>query len=95
MGTLVTGSKAFVARLWGNDAPLTATAGFMLAALAACSVGLLVDARLVLGAPVWLKPAKFALSIAVYSLTLAWLFGHLSSFGTRTGRTPGSCPPTR
>jgi len=88
MGSLVTGSKALVARLWRNNAPLTATAGVMLAALAACALGLLVDPRLVLGAPVWLKPAKFALSIAVYSLTLAWLFGYLPSF-VRTRRIVG------
>jgi len=88
MGSLVTGSKVFLVRLWRNDAPLTATAGVMLAALAACTVGLLADPRLVLGAPVWLKPAKFALSIAIYSLTLAWVFGYLPSF-VRTRRSVG------
>jgi len=88
MGSIVTASQAFVARLWRNDAPLTATAGVMLVALTASGVGLLVDPRLVLGAPVWLKPAKFAASIALYSLTLAWLFGHLPSF-VRTRRSVG------
>ena len=29
------------------------------------------------GAPAWLKPAKFAASIAIYTLTLAWVFTYL------------------
>ena len=52
-------------RLWRTDAPLTVTGILMLPALAMAAVGLLVDPRLVTGAPAWLKPAKFALSIAV------------------------------
>lgn len=88
MGTLVTRYQAFLVRLWRNDAPLTATAGVMLVALAGCAVGLLVDPRLVLGAPVWLKPAKFAVSIALYSVSLAWLFGYLPAF-VRTRRIVG------
>lgn len=36
-----------------------------------------VDDRQLLGVNVWHKPAKFALSIAVYLLTMAWLLGEL------------------
>jgi hypothetical protein len=39
---------------------------------------MLVDPRIITGAPAWLKPLKFAISTAVYSLTLAWVFGWLS-----------------
>ncbi|GAB4054205.1 hypothetical protein [Catellatospora paridis] len=49
----------------------------MAAVLVVAAVGLVVDDRTVGGQPVWLKPAKFAVSIAVYGLTLAWLLGHL------------------
>lgn len=35
----------------------------------------LVDHRTVDGVGVWLKPAKFLVSVAVFSLTTAWLFG--------------------
>ena len=38
---------------------------------------MLVDPRIITGAPAWLKPFKFAVSTAVYSLTLAWIFGWL------------------
>jgi hypothetical protein len=49
----------------------------MLAALAASLAGLGLDPRMITGAPAWLKPAKFAASIAIYSFTLAWVFTYL------------------
>lgn len=39
----------------------------------ATGAGLLVDDRTLVGAPIWLKPLKFTLSLAIYALTLAWL----------------------
>jgi hypothetical protein len=60
--------------LWRGSAPLTAAGLLMLAVLAATLVGLATDPRTVTGAPVWLKPAKFAVSIAIYTCTLAWVF---------------------
>jgi hypothetical protein len=77
MSSLFARSKGLVARLWHIDAPLTVTALSMLVALAAFGLGLWLDPRLVLGAPVWLKPAKFAASIAIYCLTLVWVFSQL------------------
>jgi hypothetical protein len=35
--------------------------------------GILADPRIVTGAPAWLKPAKFAISISIYCFTLLWL----------------------
>jgi hypothetical protein len=60
----------------GNRA-LTVLSGVMAALLAVSIAGLFLDDRTVLGQPVWLKPAKFALSFVVYGLTLAWLLAHL------------------
>jgi hypothetical protein len=59
--------------LWRASAPLTAAGGLMLAAFAVTLVGLWADPRTILGAPAWLKPAKFAISIAIFSLTMAWM----------------------
>jgi hypothetical protein len=61
-------------RLWQGSIPLTATGLLMLAAFAGTLVGLAVDPRIITGAPAWLKPAKFAVSIAIYVFTLAWIF---------------------
>jgi hypothetical protein len=46
----------------------------MLIGLAIAIAGLSADPRVITGAPAWLKPAKFAISIAVYVFTLAWVF---------------------
>src|SRR5688572_30632904 len=60
--------------LWRSNRPLTAVAAVMLVMLVPFVVGLLMDPRTITGAPAWLKPAKFAISTAIYSLTLAWVF---------------------
>jgi hypothetical protein len=39
----------------------------------AAVVGLIVDDRVLLGAPLWFKPLKFAASFGLYALTLAWM----------------------
>lgn len=66
--------------LWRTSRPLTAVALVMLAALVPFVVGLFVDPRFITGAPAWLKPAKFAVSTAIYSLTLAWVFRALPAW---------------
>jgi len=75
-------------RFWMTDAPLTATGLLMIPALAAALVGLWLDPRVITGAPAWLKPAKFAISIAIYALTLVWVFTYLPEW-TRTRRVAG------
>jgi len=69
--------KTALTNLWKSDAKLTAMGMVMLALLAVAGVGLVFDPRVITGAPAWLKPAKFAASIAIYSLTLAWVFMYL------------------
>ena len=69
--------RDFFSTLWRASAPLTAAAVVLLGLLAASLAGLLLDPRVITGAPAWLKPAKFAVSTAVYSLTLAWFFTFL------------------
>lgn len=48
-----------------------------LAVLAVLIVLMLIDERQMTGVSLWLKPAKFAASIAVYLLTMAWLIDRL------------------
>jgi hypothetical protein len=70
----------FLGRLWRADAPLTGTGVAMLAVLVLALLGLWLDPRTITGMPAWLKPAKFALSIAIYTLTLAWVFQWLQAW---------------
>ncbi len=63
--------------LWNTNKPLTALGLLMLPVLALTLIGLVVDPRMITGAPAWLKPAKFAVSIAIYSFTFAWIFSYL------------------
>lgn len=56
---------------------LTVLAVVMSGLLLISVIGLFADERTVVGQPAWLKPAKFAISFVVYSLTLAWLLSHL------------------
>ncbi|MET7419001.1 hypothetical protein [Dactylosporangium sp. NPDC005555] len=51
--------------------------------------GVLVDDRLVVGSPAWLKPFKFGVSLGVYAVTLAWLLRHARR-GRRTGWWAGT-----
>ena len=88
MERLLNRATTVLARLWRGSAPLTATGVFMLAVLAVSLVGLVVDPRMVTGAPVWLKPVKFAISTAIYMLTLAWVFTLLPEW-PRTRRGVG------
>jgi hypothetical protein len=75
--TGITRLTTLVERLWNTDPPLTATGVLMFVALAASVAGMVVDPRTILGAPAWLKPAKFAASFVAYTLTLAWVFTYL------------------
>jgi hypothetical protein len=62
-------------RTWHR--PLVVTTGLMIATLVVSVAGLLVDDRELGGEPIWLKPFKFSVSIAVYAITLAWLISLL------------------
>ena len=52
-----------------------------------------VDDRVLLGAPVWLKPLKFAVSFFTYSGTLAWMLGNLREGRCGAPAGPSSPPP--
>jgi hypothetical protein len=60
-------------RAWAFSRPLALVGVAMLLTLLAALAGILVDPRVVTGAPAWLKPAKFAISISIYCFTLLWL----------------------
>lgn len=41
--------------------------------------GIFLDPRYITGAPAWLKPLKFALSISIYSFTLLWFLSFVDT----------------
>jgi hypothetical protein len=69
--------------------PLLAFAVAMVVLAGAAAVMAGIDQRAVTGAGVWFKPLKFAISGAVYTLTLAWLVGHVQR-GRRTADRAGT-----
>jgi hypothetical protein len=75
MGDVMDESSGLV-RGW--HPPMLLFAGVMAVATVASLVGLVVDSRVLLGAPIWLKPLKFAISMVAYCLTWAWMFSLLT-----------------
>jgi hypothetical protein len=73
----MSGMRTQLDRLWRASRPLTATGIVMLVAFAASLAAMAVGHGYILGAPTWLKPAKFAISTAIYVFTLAWIFTYL------------------
>jgi hypothetical protein len=80
----VNGLTAATRRLWRASRPLTAAGLGLLMVFAVALAGLAIDPRVVAGAPVWLKPAKFAISTGVYALTLAWVTTYLHGWSRLT-----------
>jgi hypothetical protein len=70
--------RTLLARL-RREAPALTIVGFVMAVdLVFCLIGLVVDTRVITGAPAWLKPAKFALS----TMIAAWSFAYCISATT-------------
>ncbi|MDQ1610639.1 MAG: hypothetical protein QOG00_570 [Pyrinomonadaceae bacterium] len=63
-----------------RNAVLAWTGWLHVALLVLFVVFALLDGRTVTGVNPWLKPAKFAVSIAIYTLTLAWFVAYLSHY---------------
>ena len=59
--------------VWSTQRPLILAGLGGLALLIVAGLGLWLDPRTITGAPAWMKPAKFALSTALYAFTMAWM----------------------
>lgn len=60
---------------WNRPLLILVCAMAVLAVVA--TVGIIVDPRVLTGAPIWLKPFKFAVSFVLYGATLAWMLSLL------------------
>jgi hypothetical protein len=65
-------------KVWTESAALTVCCAVMLGAFIACALGIVIDPHTITGVPAWLKPAKFAISSAIFTGTIAWLFQYIS-----------------
>jgi hypothetical protein len=52
-------------------------AGVMAVTAVVALAGIFVDPRVLTGVPMWIKPFKFAVSIVIYSVTIAWMLSVL------------------
>ncbi|GAA3339205.1 hypothetical protein GCM10020358_22140 [Amorphoplanes nipponensis] len=57
--------------------PLMIFSAAMAVVALVAAVGVLADPRVLTGAPIWLKPFKFAVSFTLYTATLAWMLSLL------------------
>ncbi len=80
--------RQIFARAAAINRPLTLTVVVMLVAIAGTLLGILSDPRAITGAPAWLKPLKFAVSISIYAATFVWLLSFVQG-------SDGSCGSSR
>jgi len=64
-------------RAWRANPPLALVGLASLALLVPFVAAIFLDPQVITGAPAWLKPAKFAISIAIYTLTLVWFLSYV------------------
>lgn len=82
---MLTSARPASNQLWQTAPALTATAALVTLALIPLSAAMALDTRLLQGDPVWLKPVKFHIAIAIYLITLAF-FARFVPIATRESR---------
>jgi hypothetical protein len=75
---LAPSASGLLRRAWLANKPLAFVGVAMIGVLVAAAAGLLLDDQVVTGAPAWLKPAKFAISVCLYTFTFVWLLNFVS-----------------
>ncbi|HEV8570414.1 MAG TPA: hypothetical protein VGQ92_25550 [Actinoplanes sp.] len=57
--------------------PLMIFTGIMGVTAVVALAGVFLDSRVLTGVPIWLKPFKFAVSLGIYGITIAWMLSLL------------------
>jgi hypothetical protein len=70
--------RELASEVWRRNPPLVALVLAMLVLVAVALLGFVVDPRVITGASAWMKPLKFAVSIAIYGATLLWMLSFIS-----------------
>lgn len=79
----MTSPAGTVRRALGWHPPLMVLSALMVVMAGGCVVGVMADPQVLAGAPIWLKPFKFAVSIAIYSVSWAWLLSRMGPVNRR------------
>jgi hypothetical protein len=66
--------------VWAASPSLSFVGLMMVCDLVVCIVAMMFDSRQITGVNAWTKPAKFGLSSAVTSFSLAWIAGYLEDW---------------
>jgi hypothetical protein len=66
-------NESALARIGALHRPLVVLAAVMAVLSVITAFGVIFDDRTLVNASIWLKPFKFAISMGLYSLTLAWM----------------------
>jgi hypothetical protein len=82
----MTSTSVVLRRAAGWNRPLMLLVAAMAVLAVVTAVGTLTDDRVLTGAPIWLKPFKFAVSFVLYGLTLAWMLSLLPGRSRLAGR---------
>jgi hypothetical protein len=72
-------SRNFLRQALKVSRPLTFLGIIMVSTFLATIIGIALDHRVIAGAPAWLKPAKFAISVSIYCFTFVWLLGFVQN----------------
>jgi hypothetical protein len=81
--------STLIRRAFDWHRPLMLFAAFAAFVVVVSAVGLVVDHRVLVGAPIWAKPCKFAFSFGLYAATWAWMLS-LQRRHVRLGRALGT-----
>ena len=73
-------TRELIGEVYRRNPVLALTGWLHVASLVLFVVLAFLDGRTVTGVNPWLKPSKFAISIAIYTFTLAWFMPHLSRY---------------
>ncbi len=72
--------RNFLRKAFDVNRPLAILGIVMAVTFVASIAGIALDPRVITGAPAWLKPAKFAISVSIYCFTFVWLLGFVQNW---------------
>lgn len=68
---------AAINAVWQFNRPMTSLIIVSTIVTILAGIGIGIDERIVVGAPIWAKTTKFAISFIVYGATLLWMFSYI------------------